>query len=151
MDLTEALQRLNVNSFRAKQEEAVNSILTGTDVLYVFPTGAGKCLVYQIAALCSPHVTIIISPLIGLLHQQVQRLTEAGISVVEAYGESVALYGSMSDVKLVYTTPEQVKPGSELAKYAREHSLIVDRMVVDEAHLVNLWDEFRCGTVTLDM
>jgi ATP-dependent DNA helicase RecQ len=149
MALSEALHRLNVDSFRGKQEDAVHSILTGRDVLYVFPTGAGMSLVYQVAALCSPNVTIVISPLIGLLHQQVQRLAEAGISVVEAYGESFALYGSMSDVKLVYTTPEQAKPGSELAKYAREHSLIVDRMVVDEAHLVNLWDEFRCGAVYL--
>jgi ATP-dependent DNA helicase RecQ len=151
MALIEALHRLNVDEFRGKQEEAVHSILTGRDVLYVFPTGAGKSLVYQIAALCSPHVTIIISPLIGLLHQQVQRLTEAGISEVEAYGESFALYGLISDVKLVYTTPEQAKSGSELAKYAREHNLIVDRMVVDEAHLVNLWDEFRCDTVTFDI
>jgi superfamily II DNA helicase RecQ len=106
MALSDALQRLKVDNFRGKQDEAVNSILTGRDVVYVFPTGAGKSLVYQIAALCSPHVTVIISPLIVLLHQRVQRLTEAGISVVEAYGESFYLYGSMSDVKLVYTSPE---------------------------------------------
>jgi hypothetical protein len=125
----------------------VQSILTGKDVVHVFPNRCWKVSCVSKCNTCNRHITV--SPLIGLLHRQVQLLTEVGIFVFEAYSESFYLYGSMSESKLVYTTPEQARPGSELAKYVRGHSLIVEKFV-GKAHLVNLWDEFRWGTVSFD-
>jgi hypothetical protein len=72
MSIGDAIQALGVLSFRGKQEEAVEAMLSGEDVFYVFPTGCGKSVVYQVAALCTAGVTIIVSPLLGLLNEQVE-------------------------------------------------------------------------------
>jgi superfamily II DNA helicase RecQ len=143
--IQEALHKLGMTSLRGKQNDAINAILNGRDVVYVFPTGTGKTLVYEIAAMCSPGATIIISPLLGLLNEQVQRVAACGVSAMEAYGESFSFYGSTEAVKLIYTTPEQAKDTSELAAHIRRTRMAIDRIVVDEAHLVFQWDDFRCA------
>jgi ATP-dependent DNA helicase RecQ len=137
---------LQAASFRGKQEEAVNMILTGRDTLYVFPTGTGKSLVYQVAGLCSPGITVVVSPLLGLLQKQVQRLVELGVPVVEGFGESLHAYNDEDGLgcKLVYCTPEQAREESQLGRFLRERMIQVERIVVDEAHLVCDWDTFRC-------
>jgi ATP-dependent DNA helicase RecQ len=75
MTVPTARASLRVAAFRGRQEEAIQAILAGNDVLYVFPTGMGKSVVYQVASLCSTGLTIIISPLISLLREQVRNLS----------------------------------------------------------------------------
>jgi ATP-dependent DNA helicase RecQ len=140
----EAMASLRIEAFRGRQEEAIGAILAGNDVLYVFPTGMGKSVVYQVASLCSTGLTIIISPLISLLREQVRNLSALGIPVIEALGGSLQAYQDV-DAKLVYCTPEQARLDSELAHYITEERKNVTRIVVDEAHLVCDWESFRSG------
>ena len=99
-------------SFRAGQEEAIGAILSGRDVLAVMPTGAGKSLCYQIPALMLPGLTVVISPLIALMKDQVRGLEEAGIEAgFINSSQSHAEYGRTmerltgGDLKLLYLAP----------------------------------------------
>jgi superfamily II DNA helicase RecQ len=114
-----AMATLRIEAFRGRQEEAIHAILAGYDVLYVFPTGMRKSVVYQVASLCSTCLTIIISPLISLLREQVQNLSALGIPVIEVLGESLQAYEDF-DAKIAYCTPEQVRSDSEQAEYIGE-------------------------------
>jgi ATP-dependent DNA helicase RecQ len=144
MDVTQALSMLNVCSLRGKQKDAIDAILSGQDVLYIFPTGAGKTLVFEIAALCSSGISIVVSPLLGLLQQQSRKLAAHGIAVLEAWDGKVWQQGR-GDVKVVYTTAEQLVRASALRSYISAQNLVIDRIVIDEAHVVVQWDTFRYG------
>jgi ATP-dependent DNA helicase RecQ len=143
MAMGDAMQALDVLHFRGKQEEAIQAVLSGADVLYVFPTGGGKSLVYQVAALCSEGVTMIVSPLVGLLNEQVEKMATVGVSVIAACGGTLDCFNGTEGVKMVYTTPEQLQQESKLCKYVEEKQLQVARVVVDEAHVIRDWEEFR--------
>jgi ATP-dependent DNA helicase RecQ len=145
MDITQALSTLNVPSLRGKQQDAIDAILSGRDVLYIFPTGAGKTLVFEVSALCSPGVSIVVSPLVGLLQQQSRKLAACNVAVLEAWDGKVWQQGR-GHVKVIYTTAEQLVHQSALRTYIQQQSLQIDRIVIDEAHVVVQWDTFRYGT-----
>jgi ATP-dependent DNA helicase RecQ len=142
MELEQALATLKVCSLRGKQRDAIDAILRGRDVLYIFPTGTGKTLVYEVCALCSPGVSIVFSPLLGLQQQQSGKLAAHGVAVLEAWDGKVWQQGQ-GEVKVVYTTAEQLVQQSALRRYIASKSLSVDRIVVDEAHVVLQWETFR--------
>jgi superfamily II DNA helicase RecQ len=113
------------------------------DVIYLFPTGTGKTVVYEASALCSDAASLVVSPLIGLLQQQANRLADRGVAVLTAYNGKVTRFGK-GDVRVIYCTPEQTAPNTRLRRYLDVNSIKVERLVVDEAHVVVQWDTFRC-------
>lgn len=113
----EALKRyFGYDSFRPGQEEIVNAILAGRDALAVMPTGAGKSLCYQVPALLLPGITLVISPLISLMQDQVKALNNAGIraafinsSLSEAQIDKALTLAAEGSYKLLYVAPERLE------------------------------------------
>jgi superfamily II DNA helicase RecQ len=147
MNQVQAMQRLGVTSLRGRQQDAISALISGSDVLYLFPTGTGKTFVYECSALMSPGVTIVVSPLLGLLQQQSSKLAARGVGVLESWDGKVWCRGT-GNVKVVYTTPEQLAEHSSLRRHLAVHDLCVDRLVVDEAHVLVQWETFRYATLT---
>jgi ATP-dependent DNA helicase RecQ len=139
------MQCLGVNTLRGRQRDAIGALNSGADVLYLFPTGTGKTFVYECSALMSAAVTVVVSPLIGLLHEQSSKLAARGVGVLESWDGNVWCRGT-GKVKVVYTTPEQLAEHSSLRRHLALHRLSVDRIVVDEAHVLVQWETFRCVT-----
>ncbi len=134
--------------FRFDQEKIINSILDGTDTLAIMPTGGGKSICYQVPALYSKGITLVISPLISLMHDQVLNLKENGIEAVYLNSSQdpnerrlAEEKISSGEIKLVYVSPEGLLSGY-LGNMLKK--LEVSLVAIDEAHCVSQWGhEFR--------
>ena len=136
------------DSFRAGQKSVIDSILAGRDAFAVMPTGAGKSVCYQIPAVLLPGITLVVSPLISLMQDQVKALNEAGVQAAfinsslseKDYNETIRK-ARQGTYKIIYIAPERLVTEGFLAL---AKSVPVSMVTVDEAHCISQWgQDFR--------
>ena len=135
---------LGFDEWRPGQVEVMRRFMRGEDVIAVLPTGAGKSVTYQIPALVSPGVTLVVSPLIALMRDQVDNLRSRGVSEVaalysgvgQAEQQAVLDSAAKGHIKLLYVSPERLWSPTFRAWL---EAVDVARIAVDEAHCISLW------------
>lgn len=156
LDVREVLlDKFGHRVFRQGQEEVVRNAMSGRDVFVLMPTGGGKSLCYQLPAFCQPGLTVVFSPLISLIQDQVDGLTAVNIEAAhlsshqdyETEGREVMnkLYRLQphGGMKLLYITPEKLARSDAMVKTLQRlaERRLLSRFVIDEAHCISQWGE----------
>jgi ATP-dependent DNA helicase RecQ len=141
-------------AFRPGQEEVVRAVFEGENVLAVMPTGSGKSLCYQLPAIARPGLTLVVSPLIALMRDQVRALTAAGVAAGSLNSsnepaENARVMGLLrsQELKLLYVAPERLSR-PDMVEMLADSNVVM--MAIDEAHCVSQWGhDFRPEYLTL--
>lgn len=142
MNLESCLKKyFGYNDFRAHQKEIIQHICDRRDVLAILPTGAGKSLCYQLPAMMLPGITLVVSPLISLMQDQVASLNKSGIPATFLnsslhHMEAINILHNLSDYKLLFIAPERFSN-----EQFQEHlkGIDVSMIAIDEAHCISQW------------
>ncbi len=155
MNKHEILKRyFGYDAFRTGQEALVDALLCGRDVLGIMPTGAGKSLCYQVPALMMQGVTLVISPLISLMKDQVNALVQQGVSaaylnrsLTDAQYNRALRNAANGQYRIIYVAPERLESAAFLNMC---RSVRISVVAVDEAHCVSQWgQDFRPGYLNI--
>lgn len=161
LSIEKALQKFRLTSFRPLQKEIIDASLQKKDILVLMNTGSGKSLTFQLPAIITPGITIIISPLLALIQNQVQELQNLGIKASSINSSTTKkqkdliirdILRKTTLIKLLYVTPELLSTSDFRAVLDNiwKNDMFA-RLVVDECHLIEQWgNTFRNTFKNLD-